>query len=737
MSDVFISYSRKDIAFAHILVDALKSNNLETWIDWEDIPPSADWLAEIYRAIEAADTFVYIVSHNSKNSEVCSKEVQHAIKNQKRLVPIVIHPEIKSDELPDNIAALNWIFFPDGGEELSPQAAGFQQAFDKLLTAIKTDLDWVKAHTRLQVRALAWQNNQREPSFVLRGRELNEAETWLAQITDQKEPQPTSLQRQYVLASRKDAERRQRITLAAVFAGMLIAIALAVVALWQSRLASDNAQLAQANAQAESYARATAVAESFTRATAEFNAINQRATAEAASTVAVQQRDVAQHQSKLALAGKLAAQSQLLFKDQLDLAMLLSVEASNTATTTEALISPRLALEYSPRLLHIVKGNATGQRPFAISPDGQTLAFGECTATNDRIIGPKCDQGRVVFIDIISGRPSGQPLSLSQFSAGYLSYNTLDAGKSLILVGYHSIAIWDVTKGSLKGEYPTGQQETRFYPTAAAFSPDGKLLAIGSCADRSKGGDANGYCNLGEVRVWDIEKKKLAGQAIPAQDTDIQALTFSPDSRSLASAGDRTIKVWEISASSDTAELKLSGEPIQAADMVTDVLAFSPDGRLLAAGGSENTITLWDAATHQISGSQMMGHTYWISALQFSPDGQTLASGSWDDSLLLWDIASRQPQGKPLVGHTNDILYLRFTPDGQRLVSSDRKGTLMVWDTGASFAGSPLGRGLTDAKWSSVGGALSGSRPSARMEKPWLLASITSFTCGIFRIIDL
>jgi len=90
MAQVYISYSRKDIAFAHILVEALKSSDLETWIDWEDIPPSADWLDEIFRAIEAADTFVYIVSRHSKNSEVRSKEVQHAIANQKRLIPIVI-----------------------------------------------------------------------------------------------------------------------------------------------------------------------------------------------------------------------------------------------------------------------------------------------------------------------------------------------------------------------------------------------------------------------------------------------------------------------------------------------------------------------------------------------------------------------------------------------------------------------------------------------------------------------
>ena len=38
MSDLFISYSRKDIAYARLLHKALNENDLETWIDWQDIP---------------------------------------------------------------------------------------------------------------------------------------------------------------------------------------------------------------------------------------------------------------------------------------------------------------------------------------------------------------------------------------------------------------------------------------------------------------------------------------------------------------------------------------------------------------------------------------------------------------------------------------------------------------------------------------------------------------------------
>jgi hypothetical protein len=87
MSDVFISYSRKDIAFARLLHNALEESDLETWIDWQDIPPSPDWLAEVYEAIEAADTFIFVINCTSVASDICRLEIIHAEKNNQGLIP--------------------------------------------------------------------------------------------------------------------------------------------------------------------------------------------------------------------------------------------------------------------------------------------------------------------------------------------------------------------------------------------------------------------------------------------------------------------------------------------------------------------------------------------------------------------------------------------------------------------------------------------------------------------------
>ena len=96
MSDVFISYSRKDGDFAKKLTSTLAETGRDIWIDWEDIARGSDWLHEIFAGIEAADTFVFIISQNSLTSEICNIEVQHARQHNKRIIPLILQ-EIRDD----------------------------------------------------------------------------------------------------------------------------------------------------------------------------------------------------------------------------------------------------------------------------------------------------------------------------------------------------------------------------------------------------------------------------------------------------------------------------------------------------------------------------------------------------------------------------------------------------------------------------------------------------------------
>lgn len=204
MANVFISYSRRDIAFASLLNQGLEEQGFTTWVDWQDIPPSTEWLKEIFAAIEQADVFLYVLSNKSINSETCKMEFYHALANNKRIIPVSID-DLKPENLFEEIAAINWISFQERKD--------YKKQLQDLLTAINIDFDWIKSHTRLQVRALEWTRKGRNQSFLLRGNELAESKDWLARKAT-KEPHPTILQEEYVASSIKTANRRKQLTIA-------------------------------------------------------------------------------------------------------------------------------------------------------------------------------------------------------------------------------------------------------------------------------------------------------------------------------------------------------------------------------------------------------------------------------------------------------------------------------------------------------------------------------------------
>ena len=199
-SDIFISYSRRDQAFVRSLHDRLAAEQRDVWVDWEDIPPSAEWLAEIERAIEASDTVVFVLSPDSAQSRTCRHECDHAVRMGKRLIPVVTR-DVDPATVPEAVARLNWLSFAS--------ATDFDRAYSSLVSTIDTDLVWARAHARLLVRARDWESHGKDASYLIGGSDLEESERWLAQASDRM-PAVMPLQAAYTAASRQRETERQR-----------------------------------------------------------------------------------------------------------------------------------------------------------------------------------------------------------------------------------------------------------------------------------------------------------------------------------------------------------------------------------------------------------------------------------------------------------------------------------------------------------------------------------------------
>ncbi|MBI3161110.1 MAG: TIR domain-containing protein, partial [Chloroflexi bacterium] len=223
MTDVFISYSRRDEVFAKKLHAALEESNRDAWADWNSIPAASDWMAEIREGIGDAESIVFVISPEWIKSVECRKEFDYAVEMGKRMFPVIYKP-VDAKDIPPELARINWVHMQKGED--------FEKAFRVLSDAIDTDLDWVKGHTRIQLRAVEWNKNNRDRSFILRGKELADGEQFLASASH-KNPEPTALQGEYILASRKEAIRAQRAILGGVVAALIVSVLLGIIAVFQ------------------------------------------------------------------------------------------------------------------------------------------------------------------------------------------------------------------------------------------------------------------------------------------------------------------------------------------------------------------------------------------------------------------------------------------------------------------------------------------------------------------------
>jgi eukaryotic-like serine/threonine-protein kinase len=209
---------------------------------------------------------------------------------------------------------------------------------------------------------------------------------------------------------------------------------------------------------------------------------------------------------------------------------------------------------------------------------------------------------------------------------------------------------------------------------SAAWSPDGKAIVSGSCAEKN-----SGICARGELALWDAQTGANL-RTIAAHEDYVRVVAFAPDGRTVLSASwDNTLKIW--SAASGECLHTLTGH-----DNDIYAAAFSPDGTLIASAGMDGTVRIWSAATGETV-HVIPFHGFGLNALAFTPDGQSILTGGGDANIEQWSTATWE-RTRVLSGHSYIVEALAVSPDGKYAASGSWDKTVKLWslETGLCVA---------------------------------------------------
>jgi WD40 repeat protein len=342
-----------------------------------------------------------------------------------------------------------------------------------------------------------------------------------------------------------------------------------------------------------------------------------------------------------------------------------------------------------------IKAESHTGGPFAVSPDGKTLANAEGHAIYLRELA----SGKVLGMLTKQDWPSITSLA---FSSDGQTLASGSGGRN------YTVRLWDVATGKERHRLLGHQGAV----TCVRFSPDGRTLASADSEEDPT------------IRLWDTATGKprtvLRGQTLPFFGSTW--ISFSPDGKWLASAGtdaphkqqptrpDATVRLWDVAGGRELRVLKTGNEAptsvafspdgktlvasVEGAILLLDPesgkevrrlhgpklplysVAYSPDGNSLAAACG-HAIRLWEVSSGKERFAPAAEHLHQLDSIALSPDGKTLATASlWDKTTWLWDAAS----GKPLRGlDTEGDQAAAFSTDGKTLAAGGWT-TVRLWD---------------------------------------------------------
>lgn len=235
----------------------------------------------------------------------------------------------------------------------------------------------------------------------------------------------------------------------------------------------------------------------------------------------------------------------------------------------------------------------------------------------------------------------------------------------------------------------------------SAWSPDGKLLAIGTRAltlsiRDARTGEEHRSWRVGQhprsmirelawspdgafiatiqrdrcITLWNAQHGRKLAERIYANPG--YGLTWSPNSRYLAwGETNGLVRVWNTMSNKVLVTNLHTSSP--------SAIAWSRDSTKLFSGGADAVLAEWAVGPRSIKVDDVISLTHPILAATLAPDGDTLAVALEGGMICILRTSARPRIKEELEGHTDEVCGLSFSHDGQLLASTSLDGTLRLW----------------------------------------------------------